>query len=190
MIFLYLHHRPKRTVATRQTKYRAAMCSTVVRKGEPAMRSTTLKIIPLRRVPVSAVLVLAAGLSLPSMVLADRECSAATIRGAYIFNASGYNIVGGVAQPAAYIFTMVFDGLGNMTTPAVSLSRNGAIFSLPQGNPGNYTVDADCRGTLTFSGGTTYDLQIAPNGNQFNMLQTNPGSVTQGTAHRVSRPAR
>jgi hypothetical protein len=150
------------------------------------------KIVPLRKkLSVSTVLVLAAGFTFPSMALADgaAECTAATIRGVYLFNASGYRIVDGVLQPSAYIFTMIFDGLGNMTTPAVSLSRNGEVFSLPQGNPGNYTVDADCRGTLTFSGGTAYDLQIAPNGKVFNMLQTNPGSVVQGTAQRVSRAA-
>jgi len=157
------------------------------------MRFTSPTIVPLRKqFPVSTALLLAAGLTLPSLVLADKpaECSAATIRGVYLFNASGYRIVGGVPQPNAFVFTMVFDGLGNMTTPAVSLSQNGAVFTLPQGNPGNYTVDADCRGTLTFTGGTAYDLQIAPNGKLFNMLQTNPGSVVQGTAQRVSRAAR
>ena len=114
------------------------------------------------------------------------QCTAATIRGEYIFNASGYEIVSGAAQPTAFAFIMVFDGRGNMTTPAVSLSRNGVIFSLPQGNPGTYTVAADCSGKLTFSGGTTYDLQTARDGSQFNMLQTTPGFVVQGTAHRGS----
>ena len=155
------------------------------------MRFTSPRIVPLRKqFRVSTVLALAAGLTLPSIVLAHNptaECNAATIRGMYNFNASGFQIVGGVAQPAAYIFTMVFDGRGHMTTPAVSLSRNGVIFSLPQGNPGNYTVETNCKGTLTFTGGTTYDLQIAPNGDRFNMLQTTPGSVVQGTAHRASR---
>ena len=45
-------------------------------------------------------------------------------------------------------------------------------------------------GNLTFAGGTTYDLQVARNGKQFNMLQTTPGSVVQGTAHRGSRAVR
>ena len=154
------------------------------------MRSTSQKIVPLRKqIPVSAVLALAAGLTLPSLVLADKpaECTAATIRGVYLFNASGYRIVGGVPQPNAFIFTLVFDGLGNMTTPAVSLSINGAIIQPPQGSPGNYTVDADCTGTLTFADGPKFDLQITPNGKQINLLQTNPATVMQGTAQRVSR---
>ena len=33
----------------------------------------------------------------------ERTCSVATLRGSYLFAASGYNIVGGVAQPKAVV---------------------------------------------------------------------------------------
>ena len=155
------------------------------------MRFTSLKIVALRKqLPVSTALALAAGLALPSMVLAEEdECTAATIRGVYMFHASGYNIVSGVPLPKAIIETVVFDGLGNVTTPAVSVSINGTLLQPPQGNPGVYTVDADCTGTLTFADGPRFDLQITPSGKQIHMLQTNPNTVMQGTAQRVSRAA-
>ena len=159
------------------------------------MRSARLKIVALRKqLPVSAAFALALGLTLPSIVLADEaekthECTAKTIRGVYMFHASGYNIVSGAPLPKAIIETVVFDGLGNVSTPAVSLSINGAIIQPPQGNPGTYTVDSDCTGTLTFADGPKFDLQITPNGKQINMLQTNPNTVMQGTAQRVSRAA-
>jgi hypothetical protein len=159
--------------------------------GEAAMRSTSPKIVALRKhLPISAALALAAGLALP--VLADgaedtHECTAATIRGVYLFHASGYNILSGAPVPKAIIETVVFDGLGNVTTPAVSLSINGTIIQPPQGSPGNYTVDADCTGTLMFADGPKFDLQVTPNGKQINLLQTNPTTVMQGTAQRVSR---
>jgi hypothetical protein len=155
------------------------------------MRSTTPKIVALRtHLAVPAALALAAGLALPSMVLAEEtECTAETLRGVYLFHASGYNIVSGVPLPKAIIETVVLDGLGNVTTPAVSLSLNGTIIQPPQGSSGVYTVDADCTGTLTFADGPKFDLQITPNGKQINMLQTNPNTVMQGTAHRVSRAA-
>jgi hypothetical protein len=35
--------------------------------------------------------------------------------------------------------------------------------------------------------GNRFDLQIKPNGDDFNMLQTNPNTVLQGTAERVAR---
>jgi hypothetical protein len=123
------------------------------------------------------------------MVLADGECTAETIRGVYMLHASGYNIVSGAPLPKAIIETLVFDGFGNVSTPAVSLSINGAIIQPPQGNPGNYTVDADCTGTLTFADGIKFDLQVTPNGKQINLLQTNSATVMQGTAQRVSRAA-
>ena len=123
------------------------------------------------------------------MVLAEenQECTAETLHGVYLFHASGYNIVSAVPLPKAIIETVVFDGLGNVTTPAVSLSLNGTIVQPPQGSPGVYTVDADCTGTLMFADGPKFDLQITPNGKQINMLQTNPATVMQGTAKRVSR---
>jgi hypothetical protein len=156
------------------------------------MRSTNSKIVAVpKQVALSAALALAAGLALPCVVTAEEtpECTAETIRGVYLFHASGYNIVNGASLPKAIIETVVFDGLGNVTTPAVSLSINGTIIQPPQGNPGVYTVDADCTGTLMFADGPKFDLQITPNGKQINMLQTNPATVMQGTARRVSRAA-
>ena len=154
------------------------------------MRSTSLNIAARRRqLAVSVVLAIAGGLTLPSMVLADKteECSAETLRGVFLFRASGYNILDGAARPKAIIETLVFHGDGNVTTPAVTLSVNGNIVQPPQGSPGTYTVDIDCTGTLTFADGPRFDLQITPNGKQINMLQTNPNTVMQGTAQRVAR---
>jgi hypothetical protein len=137
---------------------------------------------------VQAALAVAGVLALPSAAsagTASNECSAATLRGVYMFRASGFNIVNGAALPKAIIETLVFHGDGNVTTPAVSLSINGTIVQPPQGNAGIYTVDADCTGTLTFADGPQFDLQIRPKGNVIHMLQTNPNTVMQGTSQKV-----
>ena len=142
-----------------------------------------------RRLLVSAVAALAAGIAIPQAASATSDdvvtCSAKTLRGVYQFTASGFNIVNGAALPKAIIETLVFDGRGNVLTPEISLSINGNIVQPPQGNPGVYTVDADCTGTLTFGDGIMFDLQIKPYGKAVHMLQTNPGTVMQGTAERV-----
>jgi hypothetical protein len=142
-----------------------------------------------KRLPVSAALALVGSLALPSVASAKDtdECTAETLSGVYMFHASGYNIGSAGPLPKAIIETVVFHGDGNVTTPAVSLSINGAIIQPPQGNPGTYTVDRDCTGTLTFADGPKFDLQIRPNGKTINMLQTNPNTVIQGTAERTSR---
>lgn len=147
------------------------------------MRST-------KQLPLSAALALVGALALPSMASAHDgtdECAAGTLRGVYLFNASGFNIVNGAALPKAIIETLVFDGAGNVSTPAVSISFNGNIIQPPQGTAGTYTVDADCTGTLMFGDGIKFDLQFRPDGKAINMLQANPGTVMQGTARKLLR---
>jgi hypothetical protein len=141
------------------------------------------------RSQVAAAIALAAGFAMQPVASAAEEdivsCSTRTLRGVYEFSASGFNIVNGVAVPKAIIETLVFDGRGGVLTPAVSLSINGNIVQPPQGNPGVYTVDADCTGTLTFADGPMFDLHIAPYGKSARMLQVNPNTVMQGTATKV-----
>lgn len=138
---------------------------------------------------VSAAAAMAAALAMPTAASASEDdvvtCNARTLRGVYQFTASGFNIVNGVALPKAIIETLVFDGRGGVLTPEISLSFNGNIVQPPQGSPGVYTVDPDCTGTLTFGDGIMFDLQIKPYGKAVNMLQTNPGTVMQGTAERT-----
>jgi hypothetical protein len=138
---------------------------------------------------LSAAMALATGLALPQVAAANDDdtvsCSLRTLRGVYEFSASGFNIVNGVALPKAIIETVVFDGHGNVSTPAVSVAINGNFIRPPQGNPGVYTVNANCTGTLTFADGPMFDLHVAPYGKSMKMLQTNPNTVMQGTALKV-----
>lgn len=138
---------------------------------------------------VSVAAALAAGLAMPTSASAAEDdvvtCNLKTLRGVYQFAASGFNIVNGVAVPKAIIETLVFDGRGNVLTPEISLSFNGNIVQPPQGAPAVYTLEADCTGTLTFGDGIMFDLQVKPYGKAVNMLQTNPGTVMQGTAERT-----
>lgn len=145
--------------------------------------------LPAKRLLLSAVMAVASGLAIAAPASASEEdvvtCSLRSLRGVYEFSASGFNIVNGIAAPKAIIERLVFDGRGNVLTPAVSLSINGNIVQPPQGNPGTYTVDANCTGTLTFADGPMFDLHIAPYGKSVRMLQTNPNTVMQGTATKV-----
>jgi hypothetical protein len=75
----------------------------------------------------------AIALSVSASVLADdnegsgRECSEATLQGLYVFSASGFSIVAGVAQPRALVEFIRFNGDGILSNPAVTLSINGVI---------------------------------------------------------------
>ena len=121
-----------------------------------------------------------------SQLQEGRACTLETLRGSYLFAASGFNTVGGVAVPKAIHEVIEFNGDGTLTVPAVTLSVNGNI-SHPPGAPGDYTLDAGCRGTLAFSGGSSFDLVAALDGNTVWMFQTAPNTVFQGTATRLER---
>lgn len=117
-----------------------------------------------------------------------RSCRVKTLRGSYLFAASGFNIVSGVAQPKALHEVIDFNGDGTLTVPGVTLSVNGIITRThPASGMGDYTVEPDCTGTLVFSSGPSFDIVVASDGDTVWMFQTNPNTVFQGTATRFDR---
>jgi hypothetical protein len=118
--------------------------------------------------------------------LAERRmCSERTLRGSYVFSATGFNIVAGVQQPKAIVEVIVFHGDGTLEVPAATVSLNGAIIrSLP--STGTYTVEDNCLGTITFNG-PTFDAFLSKDGDVISMIQTNPNTVFQGLATRTSK---
>jgi len=116
-----------------------------------------------------------------------RECAPDTLDGLYIFNATGYNIVAGAAQPKAIVELIRFNGDGTLTVPAATHSINGVVAQSPPGGTGTYSVEADCTGTLAFTHGPTFDLFIPPRGDELWMIQTDQNTVFQGNVVRLSR---
>ena len=138
-------------------------------------------------VAVATVAVLASGTRIFGADDDDRGCSLRTLRGQYLFAANGFNIVGGVAQPKAIVEVIDFNGDGTLSVPAATRSLNGVIGQIPPGGVGDYTVEAGCTGTIVFTGGPSFDLFLAPGARTVWMIQTNPNTVFQGTATRLSR---
>jgi hypothetical protein len=136
---------------------------------------------------VSLVAAMALGTSTTARAAADpKVCSVGTLQGSYLFATHGWNIVGGVAQPKAIVEGINFNGDGTLVSPFATVSINGTIVR-SSGSPGTYTVSADCTGTLTFTGGASYDIFVEPKGNQLWMIQTGGAvpAVFEGTATRV-----
>jgi hypothetical protein len=107
------------------------------------------------------------------------------LRGSYLFATHGWNIVGGVAQPKAIVEGIDFNGDGTLVSPFATVSINGTIIR-SSGGMGTYTVNADCTGTLTFTGGPSFDIFVETSGRQRWTIQTGPGAPAfEGTATRV-----
>jgi len=115
----------------------------------------------------------------------DEVCGLQTLRGTYVFAATGFNIVAGVAQPKAITEVIEFNGDGTLAVPAATVSLNGVIVRSAPG-VGTYAVANDCSGTIAFAG-PAFDIFIAPGARTIWMIQTNSNTVFQGTATRTSR---
>jgi hypothetical protein len=112
-----------------------------------------------------------------------RHCDTTTLRGPYVFAASGFNIVAGVAQPKAIVELIDFHGDGSLTVTGGTVTINGVIAQIAPNGAGNYTLDPDCNGTLAFIGGPSFNIFIG-DGKSGWMIQNNPNSVFQGTLTR------
>ena len=115
-------------------------------------------------------------------------CGVYTLHGSYLFATHGWNIVGGGAQPKAIVEGIDFNGDGTLVSPFATVSINGTIMH-SSGSPGTYTVNTDCTGTLSFTGGPSFDIFVEPRGNQLWIIQTGGPvpAVFEGTVTRVSR---
>jgi len=142
----------------------------------------------------SAVLSAAMTLALGHAARAEEHnhgCSDSTLRGLYVFNASGFNIVAGVAIPKAIMELIRFNGDGTLTVPAATRSVNGVIARSPANGVGTYTLAPDCTGSITFGPpGPTFDMFAAPRAARIRMIQTTDptpaGPVLQGNVERIA----
>jgi hypothetical protein len=126
----------------------------------------------------------AIALGMSGVALGANDCTLKTLRGSYVFTASGNTVVAGVAQPKAIVEVIDFNGDGTLSVPAATRSVNGVIARTPPGGTGSYTVNAGCTGTIVFDG-PTFDIFISPKGEKIWMIQTNSGTVFEGISARV-----
>jgi hypothetical protein len=135
---------------------------------------------------VSAVLVILGSITLRLGYAEENPiaCTLATLKGEYVFDATGYDIVNSIPAPKAVVELLTLKGDGTLTSLA-TVSLDGAIHAGVSGS-GTYTVNQDCTGTLTFHGsGFTFDLFIAPRGGRFHMIETVANTVLAGEVRRV-----
>ncbi|MCF3120197.1 hypothetical protein IPZ68_10860 [Streptomyces arenae] len=113
-----------------------------------------------------------------------RACSTAPT-GTYLFASWGLSVSGTYSQPLAFAGSERCDGSGprkGISTP----SLNGTI-TRDSSFTGTLTVAKNCTGTLTIGTSLHFDLSIAPSGDSFAYVQTDPGSVSATTEQRATR---
>lgn len=145
----------------------------------------------------SAALTLAVCLPCVAMAAPPGTCSKENLSGRYVFTASGFTRAPASAPgtpwvPKAIVEVLKFDGRGSLTTPTLVVANpfgdSGAVVQPPMGAAGEYSVNADCTGSVHFFDAinATFFIFIELPGNTVRMFQINPSNnVLQGTAERV-----
>jgi hypothetical protein len=116
-------------------------------------------------------------------------CTLATLRGLYMFAQSGYVTISRSLVPQGVTGKAVFYGNGKFDSLA-TLSIGGTIIP-DDAAPGTYTLNSDCRGTVTVlmkapTPDVHLDIFVAPDGDKFFGIQTDPGNVLSGTEQQVA----
>ena len=152
------------------------------------------------RHPLPALATLAAtllALAGPALAHANPgSCSSWMLKGRYVFTASGFTRApaappGTPWVPKAILEVLQFNGNGTVLTPAVTAANPfgdlGSVMAPPSGAPGEYTVNADCTGTVHFldPNNVTFAIYVEAYGQTIRMIQTNPSNnVFEGAARR------
>jgi hypothetical protein len=184
-----MSERPEMTPHYEESK--KAKTTELKQKETTTMKTKLTKMIMSSLAFACALLSLVAAMALGASgtaraALAPQPCGVERLRGSYVFATHGWNIVSGVAVPKAIVEGINFNGDGTLVSPFATVSINGVIIT-SSGTPGTYTVNTDCTGTLTFTGGAGYDIFVELNGQQLWMIQTSgpTPAVFEGTATRV-----
>jgi hypothetical protein len=128
---------------------------------------------------------------IPGLATADgpRGCKHDMLKGQYVFTATGYSrAADGSWFPKAIVEYMDLKGDGSLIVPAATIANrtnDGAVVQQPPGTMGSYSVNDDCTGTLHFSPGPSFNIFVAPRGDEFWVIQTNPNNVLQGNVKRL-----
>jgi hypothetical protein len=114
-------------------------------------------------------------------------CSVGMLRGLYLWTFDGYAKLGGTLVPKAIMQGLRFNGDGTTFNQFGTVNIGGTIIIDATGAEGTYTVAADCTGTLSYTGGASFNIYVGPGAQQVWTTQI-AGDVTGlgvGTATRL-----
>ena len=118
-----------------------------------------------------------------------RGCSVGMLRGLYMWTFDGYADLGGTLVPKAVMQGTRFNGDGTTFNEFGTVNIGGTIVFDVTGAVGSYTVAPDCTGTLSITGGPSFNIYVGPGARQVWTIQSSPDplapGVSRGTAVRL-----
>lgn len=118
----------------------------------------------------------------------ERHCSLESLNGLYVFNATGFSLINGVWQPKAVLEYIRLNGDGTGLAQGTIANRAGdGLITLVPGSPATYTLDEECKGTLQFLNGPSFNIMTTPKSSSFQMIQNNPNNVLQANVRKIGK---
>ena len=117
------------------------------------------------------------------------HCSVHMLRGLYLWSWDGYANFGGNLVPKAVMQGLRFNGDGTTYNAFGTVNVGGTTIIDATGGVGTYTVAEDCTGTLSITGGPTFNMYVGPGAQQVWITQIGGGAggtgLGVGTATRL-----
>jgi hypothetical protein len=118
-----------------------------------------------------------------------RVCSVGMLRGSYLWTFDAYENFDGNFVPVAVMQGLQFNGDGTTYNTFGTVNIGGTIVFDVTGAVGSYTVAPDCTGTLSITGGPSFNIYVGPGARQVWTIQSSPDplapGVSRGTAVRL-----
>jgi hypothetical protein len=105
-------------------------------------------------------------------------CSVHNLRGVYVWAWDGYANFGGNLVPKAVLQGLRFNGDGTTYNTFGTVNIGGTTIIDGTGAVGTYTVAADCTGTLSITGGPSFNMYVGPGAEQLWITQVAGGNGT------------
>ena len=118
-------------------------------------------------------------------------CSVHMLRGLYLWTFDAYENFDGNFVPVAVMQGLQFNGDGTTYNTFGTVNIGGTIVFDVTGAVGSYTVAPDCTGTLSITGGPSFNIYVGPGARQVWTIQSSPDplapGVSRGTAVRLPK---
>lgn len=184
-------------------RYTFACCASSLKKGEKMSRMVSWFRDPHRGARRRIGGLVATGALIPVLVLtgwtsaahaagsassSPAPCNKGTLDGRYIYSGEGSQVSAGTSAPSAFAGSERYNGAGAVN--GIDTSSSNGVISPASAYTGTYNVAANCTGKLTINiaPGVVlhFDIYVAPSGETFTYVQTDPGSVSATMEQRVS----
>jgi len=115
-----------------------------------------------------------------------RVCSVGTLRGLYLWTFDAYENEGGNFVPVAVLQGLQFNGDGTTYNAFGTVNIGGTIVFDVTGGVGTYTVNPDCTGTLSITGGPGFNIYVGPGAQQVWTIQSSPDPLAPGVSRGMA----